>query len=132
MLTLAIPPNVLTSKSGRSAKVSDDPVQAVGPKSATSASATTDVRDPLRWVIHADMKFRALTDTNNLPRLNITLAHHACLIREPVIAEIRAMCSLLAGSVDLIGFIWSQYGRTADGPVAIEAILSKSRQKPSA
>jgi len=98
MLTLSTPPKIFTSKSGRSASVAGEPVQAAGPKSAASASATTDARDPLGRMIDADIKFRALTDTNNLPRLNISLV----LFASRVIAEIRAICGLLVGSLILV------------------------------
>jgi len=74
MLTLAIPPNAFTSKSGRSARVVGEPVHAAGPNSDTNASATTDDRDSLGRMVHKDIKFHALTDANNLPSVNITLA----------------------------------------------------------
>jgi len=49
-------------------------------------------------MIDADIKFRALTDTNNMPRLNISLP----LFASRVIAEIRAICGLLVGSLILV------------------------------
>jgi hypothetical protein len=70
VLTLAMPADVFTSKSGRSASVAGEPVHAAGPNSDTSASAIANARE----MVHADVKVHALTDANNLPNINITLA----------------------------------------------------------
>jgi hypothetical protein len=62
MLTLAVPTGVVIAKSGCSASVAGEPVQAARQNSATSASAVNDGGDDFCPVIRASPKGRALTE----------------------------------------------------------------------